>query len=109
MAAKEATPASLVHTDALDEVFEIIDANGDGVLTVHEFILVRALHAHARATVAGASDRSRPFVTSRARHNAPPQLLHIHFISPLCLPQLTEQALPHLYNLRDRLCARTQR
>ena len=36
------TPASLVHPDALDEVFDIIDANGDGVLTVNEFIMVRA-------------------------------------------------------------------
>jgi len=35
-------PASLVHPDALDEVFDIIDANGDGVLTVNEFIMVRA-------------------------------------------------------------------
>lgn len=35
-------PASLVHPDALDEVFDIIDANGDGVLTVNEFITVRA-------------------------------------------------------------------
>ena len=34
--------ASLVHPDALDEVFDIIDANGDGVLTVNEFIMVRA-------------------------------------------------------------------
>ena len=34
-------PASLVHPDALDEVFDIIDANGDGVLTVNEFIMVR--------------------------------------------------------------------
>lgn len=38
-----AAPASLVHPDALDEVFDIIDTNGDGVLTVNEFILVRTL------------------------------------------------------------------
>jgi len=89
MAAKKATPASLVHPDALHEVFEIIDANGDGVLTVHEFILVRALHAHARATDAGASDRSRLVVTSRARHSAPPQLLQIHLFRFTTLPPPT--------------------
>eukprot|EP00230_Micromonas_polaris_P010990 CAMPEP_0197121158 /NCGR_PEP_ID=MMETSP1390-20130617/3357_1 /TAXON_ID=38833 /ORGANISM="Micromonas sp., Strain CCMP2099" /LENGTH=437 /DNA_ID=CAMNT_0042563031 /DNA_START=26 /DNA_END=1336 /DNA_ORIENTATION=+ len=33
-----AAPVSLVHPDCLDEVFDIIDANGDGVLTVNEFI-----------------------------------------------------------------------
>mmetsp|Transcript_15919 Transcript_15919/g.38755 ORF Transcript_15919/g.38755 Transcript_15919/m.38755 type:complete len:297 (+) Transcript_15919:64-954(+) len=39
MMATEAVPESLVNPDALKEVFGIIDANGDGVLTVHEFIL----------------------------------------------------------------------
>ena len=32
---------SLVHPDALNEVFDVVDVNGDGVLTVHEFISVR--------------------------------------------------------------------
>ena len=35
-----AMPDSLVHPDALNEVFDLVDANGDGVLTVHEFISV---------------------------------------------------------------------
>ena len=49
MAAKKALSASLVHPNALNEVFDIIDANGDGVLTVREFILVRAFPARTRA------------------------------------------------------------
>lgn len=36
-------PDSLVHPEALNEVFDVVDVNGDGVLTVHQFIVVRAL------------------------------------------------------------------
>ena len=43
-----AAPVSLVHPDCLDEVFDIIDANGNGVLTVNEFITVRATHRFPR-------------------------------------------------------------
>lgn len=50
-------PGSLVHPEALNEVFDVVDVNGDGVLTVHQFIMVRALercfvsfpHGHLRA------------------------------------------------------------
>jgi len=41
MAAPAPASASLVRVDALDRVFDIIDANRDGSLTVQEFILVR--------------------------------------------------------------------
>ena len=44
------TPESLVHPDALNEVFDLVDVNGDGVLTVHEFISV-SLRRLTRSTL----------------------------------------------------------
>lgn len=32
---------SLVHPDALNEVFDVVDTDGDGVLILHDFISVR--------------------------------------------------------------------
>jgi hypothetical protein len=41
---------SLVHRDALDEVFQLVDADNDGVLVVSDFILVRAHCERTRPT-----------------------------------------------------------
>jgi hypothetical protein len=56
-------PASLVHPDALDAVFDIVDVNGDGELTVNAFITVRLRCARPRRGPREIS-RNQPDVTN---------------------------------------------
>lgn len=62
MASKSASSGvSLVLPEALDDVFDIIDVNRDGVLTVQEFILVRYepdIGPHSRSPLVAPPHRS---------------------------------------------------